>query len=124
MKKIGITDHCVQKFIERSSPKSSKLIVAASVDRVRKTKTKIWEMLSKATPVQLKPGYRANNVLTNGLRHSVFMRYNDWILVLDHDMTTVVTCYPSSALRWVNIGPQTTAGRAMTSLQHDIDRSN
>lgn len=101
MRKLGVTDHCVERFVERTSQKSTQAI-PISDDRARRSRSKILEMVSKSTPVVLKPGYRANNVLHNGLRTSLFLRYSDWIFVLDKGMTTVITCYPSSALRWAN----------------------
>lgn len=98
--KLGVTDHCVERFVERTTQGKKPIIISA--DKARKTRTKILEMVGKSTQVQLKPGYRANNIIQNGMRGSVFVRFSDWIFVLDPRMTTVITCYPSSALRWAN----------------------
>lgn len=88
---IGISDHCVQQFLTKSRAKKSK-------DEAR---AKIQEMLSKSTPVALKSGYRANNILLNGFRGSKFRRFSDWLFVLDEECSVVITCYPSAGIKWI-----------------------
>lgn len=112
MSRLGVTDHCVEQFIKRTT--QGRPLLEISEYKARKTRVKILEMVKKSTQVELKPGYRASNVVLNGMRHSIFMRFNDWVFVLDPKFTTVITCYPSSALRWINIGPQTPAGKALS----------
>lgn len=88
-----VRDHCVDRFIEYSRVKRP------DRDAIR---SKILDMVKKSKRVVLKPGYRANNVIKNGFRVSTFKRYSDWIFVLDTE-GSVVTCYPSSALKWAEV---------------------
>lgn len=113
MSRLTVTDHCVERFVERTTQGKKGVI---SEYKASKTRARILEMVRKSTQVELKSGYRVNNIIKNDMRNSVFLRYSDWIFVLDPRVTTVITCYPSSSLRWCVVGPQASAGKVLFGL--------
>ncbi len=84
-----ISVHCLDRFMEHSGSK----------DRL-KAADKIGQMVIKSEPIQLKPQYRANQIVKNSFRLCLYRRYNDWVFVLTEDGLEVVTCYPAGHLRW------------------------
>ncbi len=85
----SVSEHCLSRFCERSG----------SRDR-RRAEAKVRDMISRAETIQLKPQYRANQIVKQGLRLCLYRRFNDWVFVLTEDGSEVVTCYPAGQLRW------------------------
>jgi len=94
MADIEIKSHCLERFMQRSGSKDS-----------AKAGKKLLEMLAKSEPIDLKPQYRANQiVMRQGFRLCQYRRFNDWVFVLDEAGQSALTCYPAGQLRWVSAG--------------------
>ena len=87
---MTITQHCYERFTERAKRGDRDPARAA---------VKILDMLSKAEPVQLKKKYRATALLRNGLRLVSYLKFDNWIFVLDEEQN-VMTCYQGQQFRW------------------------
>jgi len=87
---MKITQHCYERFTERAAH--------ANLDPERAT-VKILEMIEKAEPVKLKKQYRVAQLLRNNLRLVSYLRFANWIFVLDEN-ENVMTCYQGQQFRW------------------------
>lgn len=87
---MTITQHCFERFTERAK--------RADIDPARAT-MKILDMISKAEPVRLKKQYRASQLLRNGLRLVSYLKFDNWIFVVDEDQN-VMTCYQGQQFKW------------------------
>lgn len=87
---MQITQHCFERFTERAK--------RSDRDPARAT-VKILDMLSRAERVRLKARYRVSQLLRHDFRLMSYLKFDNWIFVLD-DEENVVTCYQGQQFKW------------------------
>lgn len=84
----NITNHALQRFMERSNCKSE-----------QKAMKTLRRLLSDGTPVILKPGYAALALMNHNYRDVEYLESGGWILVISEDKT-LLTVHNGQAGRW------------------------
>jgi hypothetical protein len=82
---IGITDHCYERFLERTGAKD-------------KTERKILDIIEKGREVVSK-----NNVMKlirNGFKDARYYHYNDLVAVVSCDTSSVLTVMKYTKHKW------------------------